>query len=157
MKRNRFRLDTVMRVRRIQEDVEVGRLTKARLDVAAAHRRVEERTERYRSEVSSMGTLHNAASFLAERDRFDRLGDHVVAAHHEVVETSDVERERLVDWSVAAQRVSALDRLLERHQASHHADLLAEEVLDADERTMQRRIRAMNAAATAPAPSATNS
>lgn len=152
MKRNRFRLETVMRIRRTQEDVEVGRLSLA-LGAAAAARAVEtEREQRYLAAVqhpaggwSAERPALSTDAFLADRSMTELMGDAVVVAQAEVATADAVVDERRVDWSLAAKRVAALERLHERHVDAHHAAVLAEESSDADERTMARRLREMQA------------
>ncbi len=139
MKRNRFRLATVMRVRQIQEDIEMGRLTQARLDVANAQLRQAERAEAYKQATQPDGKPVPSHQFLRERSKFERLGDQVVDAAHEVSLARNEEQLRRQDWSIAAQRVSALDRLRDRHNESYQSELATEEVQDTDERTNQRR------------------
>ena len=138
MKRNRFRLATVLRVRSVQEDVELGRLSHARADARRASEHADRSFDRYavRSQRSSATTTNG---FLADRAQMDRLADSVVVARADVVAANEVVHERRLDWSHAAQRVSALDRLRDRHDEAFAAAALLEEVTDADERTTARQ------------------
>ena len=142
MKRNIFRLATVMRVRRIQQDIELGRLAQARIELNEARLRQAQRIEEYRTATRADGSAVSSQQFLRERSKFERLGDQVTVAGQQVSQARDDEFLRHQDWSIAAQRVSALDRLHDRHNAEHQSALGTEEVLDADERTTQRRFRA---------------
>lgn len=142
MKRNLFRLATVMRVRRIQHDIELGRLTQARTELGEARLHEAQRIQEYRTATRPDGSAVSSQQFLRERSKFERLGDQVTVAVQQVSLRRDDECLRHQDWSIAAQRVSALDRLHDRHNAEHQSALDAEEVLDADERTTQRRFRA---------------
>ena len=139
MKRNRFRLATVMRVRQIQEDTEMGRLTQARLTVHRAQTRQAECIEAYRRAAQPDDGKLSSSEFVRERDKFERLGQQVVSGANEVTRAVDEERLRRHDWSIAAQRVSALDRLRERNNAAYEHGMAVSEIVEADERTNQRR------------------
>ena len=98
----------------------------------------------YHDVVALSAQTANAVTFLAGRDRLDRFGDSVVQSQEDVADASVTLDARRGDWSAAAQRVSALERLYERHTDARHADFLATEVQDTDERTMQRGLNALN-------------
>ena len=138
MKRNRFRLETVMRVRRIQEDIELSRLAQARLDVARALAAEVASIQAYQVATQPDQSGSSTREFLNDRVRLDRLGEQISTARRETADRRDEEDRRHADWSIAAQRVSALDRLRTNHTEAHHAALVTEDVSDSDERTMQR-------------------
>jgi flagellar export protein FliJ len=141
MKRNRFRLATVLRVRTVQEDVELGRLSHARADAQRASEHAERSLDRYVVRAQHRATT-NTEAFLAGRAHLDRLADSVVISRADVAVANGIVQERRVDWSHAAQRVSALDRLRDRHDEAFAAAARLEEVADADERTTTRgRVR----------------
>jgi flagellar export protein FliJ len=142
MKRNRFRLETVLRVRRIQEDVELGRLGAAQRAAEAAHAEEEQCFDRYRVGVNVAVPALGVDAFLATRAQVERLGDGALVANALANAADEHVTERHADWSVAAQRVSGLERLEERHRDGHRAEVLADEVRDADEATIQRRFLA---------------
>lgn len=139
MKRDRFRLATVLRVRQIQEDAERGRLALARAGAGRAVAHSEAQTGRYRQATAGSPQHGSTEAFIGARVHIDRLVDAVVCAHGEAAAAECFVEERRADWSVAAQRVSALDRLRDRHREAFVAAALTEEVLDADERTISRR------------------
>jgi flagellar export protein FliJ len=141
MKRDRFRLATVLRVRKIQEDAERGRLALARADVERAALHAHHQTTQYEHGAQRAPLAGAAETFIDSRLHVDRLVHAVVASRSDVASAEVVVEDRRVDWSVAAQRVSALDRLRERHHDAFVAATLAEEVLDADERTISQRHR----------------
>lgn len=151
MKRNRFRLEAVMRVRRIQEEIERARMTVARADVARANELERRQTDRYRAIVAATTSEAGTATFLAERGRMDRFRQSVVTSHDDVIVAANELGLRRDDWSLAAQRVSALDRLHDRHQQLHHFETLADEVRETDERTTQRRLLSTRSTPAAPA------
>ena len=102
MKRNRFRLETVMRVRRIQEDIELSRLAQARLDVARALAAEVASIRAY--EVATQPDLSGSTTreFLNDRVRLDRLGEQISTARKETADSRDEENRRHADWSIAA-------------------------------------------------------
>ncbi len=139
MKRNPFRLATVLRVRHVQEDVELGRLSLARADARRAADRADALLDRYRLQTTTGPSVTSTGAFLADRLHGERLAESVVDARADVVTSQQVVADRRVDWSFAAQRVSALVRLRDRHNEASAAAVLLEDVLDADERTIARR------------------
>ncbi len=139
MKRNPFRLATVLRVRHVQEDIELGRLSLARADARRAADCADVSLARYRRQTTDGPSVASTGAFLADRLHGERLAESVTQARADVVTTQQVVADRRVDWSVAAQRVSALVRLRDRHNEAFAAEVLHEDVLDADERTTARR------------------
>ena len=84
-------------------------------------------------------SVTSTGAFLADRLHGERLAESVIDARADVVTSQQVVADRKVDWSFAAQRVSALVRLRDRHNEASAAAVLLEDVLDADERTIARR------------------
>ena len=142
MKRDRFRLATVLRVRQLQEDAERGRLALARAGALRATSHSAAQTDRYREGSAGAVLPGSTDAFIGTRGHVDRLANAVVSANGDLAAAEVVVDERRLDWSVAAQRVAALDRLRDRHRQAFVASLLSEDVLDADERTVSRRHRA---------------
>jgi flagellar protein FliJ len=141
MKRDRFRLATVLRVRKIQEDAERGRLALARADAGRAALHADRQTTHYLDGAERSPSLGSTDSFVGSRTHVERLVDAVVASRGNVAAAEVVVETRRIHWSIAAQRVSALDRLRERHRDAFTAAALAEDVIDADERTITQRYR----------------
>ena len=139
MKRSPFRLATVLRVRHVQEDVELGRLSLARADARRAADRADASLDSYRRQTTEGSSMASTGAFLAERLHAERLAESVTRARADVVTSQQIVADRRVDWSFAAQRVSALVRLRDRHNEAFAAAALLEDVLDADERTTARR------------------
>lgn len=140
MKRNRFRLATVLRVRHVQETVELGRLALARADARRASDVADASLGRYRMRADEQPVARDTAAFLADRLHCERLAESVVVARVGMDTARGVVAERHSDWSIAAQRVSALGRLRDKHDEAFAAATLLEEVVDADERTTARRL-----------------
>ena len=121
MKRYRFRLEQVLRVRRLQEEQARAELQVANGEVTRA---VELRTLRvadYRA-ISAPSGSRSTNDFMAARSSHERAAAAVLAAavaHDEAVRAAE---ERRAAWAQAAQAVTALERLDERRRAEHAAE-----------------------------------
>ena len=133
MNRYRFRLETVRRIRRVQEDLAVGAWRVAQADLQAAEAERSAAIERYRGREVPAGAM-GAAAFLAECDRAARSADAVVSSGVRCVERSVVVDERRADWSIAAQRVAGLDKFDERSRADHALTAARSEAVIDDDR-----------------------
>lgn len=140
MKRNRFRLETVLRVRRIQEEIVLAEMLTARAEMERSTVYEHQQRTRYFGIIHDSPTENNSDGFLAERGRMNRFLHNVLESQTGVANSTDLLNQRRETWSAAAQRVSALQRLHDRHQQSHRVDELADEVRETDERTTQRRL-----------------
>jgi flagellar protein FliJ len=126
MKRYQFRLDTVLRVRRIEEERELVALAAARQAAVAAERAAVDCLTRYRS-LAGTGQRSSSTAFVAGRGRLSLAADSVReadAAHARAVEAADVQRGR---WTESARRVSSLERLDERGRAEHDVEVRRDE------------------------------
>lgn len=132
MKRYRFRLEPVLRVRRIEQDT-------ARAVMAAAARSLDAADEQLHQSVSHYRTVplvdgpHDTAGWLARRASAERAASAVVRAGVErehAAASLDRERDALRD---ARQRVAALERLDERRREEHALAAQRQEVVDVDE------------------------
>jgi flagellar FliJ protein len=123
-----FRLASVLRVRRVQEEVARAEVLKAHRASGTAWTDVERRTaylEARRGELSS-GT--SAAFIGAMTAGIARASDLSAArAAHQLA--TEVAAERSAEWSASAQKVKTLESLEERHRT---------EVRAADEASAQR-------------------
>lgn len=132
MNRYHFRLEPVLRVRRIQQDAARAAMAAARRDVDVAEVALDESMGRYES-LPSADAGRPAADWLAQRTRSGHTAATVVAhgIDREVaVERLDAQREAVRD---ARRRVAALERLDERRRDEHHAEARREESLEVDE------------------------
>jgi flagellar protein FliJ len=128
LKRFRFRLEHVLRVRRLQEDL-------ARADLMHAHREARAAADRVNSRVAD---YTNAPRPNGEQpyDEFSRVQFHldnaagaITVARAGYRHALAVVDDRRADWAAARQRVAALERLEERRRDEH-----AIEVRRADDR-----------------------
>jgi flagellar biosynthesis chaperone FliJ len=120
MKRYRFRLDQVSRVRRLQEEsaradmlLARQRLIEAGADLSMASERLHQR---------SISSSANAHLFRAERHHDERLTLAVTAARAAEANARLLVGRRAEEWTAAAREVSAIDRLEARARAVHDAE-----------------------------------
>lgn len=133
------RLDTVMRVRRIQEQLASAEVGRNRLALADAERaeRAAWRLVADRAATAPTTTTRRDA-LLAERAKLavgiavaHRLGDSTAAAHHHVDLAID-------DWRRAAQRLDGIERLSERLTAAERAEEERREIVELDDLVVMR-------------------
>lgn len=133
MSRYRFRLESVLRVRRVQEDRARAELALARIAEAEAR----ERTVRRRgllSRASEVGLPSgDTTTWGAQRDRMDRLAAAVTASHAAEAHAADLSRNRLEAWEHAAAELRMLERLDERHREEWRDEQLRAEQKTLDE------------------------
>lgn len=140
MKRYHFRLEQVLRVRRMQEEAARGQLLAATAAVAAQEQQLVERTAAYEASLSAT-EIQPCADFLYEQSRRSAFAAAVLAQRGSVREAhDDVARARAV-WSESASRVGALERLDERQRTEHRAQAQKEDELNTDELVVSRHGR----------------
>ncbi len=144
MKRYRFRLDTVLRVRRVEEDRAIAALADARRRLEAAEQTLERTLDRYSVVPQPVGALP-LAELLRARAHQELVAASVVHAGAERLRaeaTVDLQRE---EWSAAAQRVAALERLDERRRAEHALEAQRQETIEVDDMVVARAGRRVRA------------
>lgn len=118
MKKFQFRLEPVLRVRRIQQDQARARLLDANREARATAELLETRRDQYASAARPAGLL-GYEEFELMLFRLDSAAGSVRVAetfHRLALERVD---ERRTEWAAAKQRVAALDHLEERQRAEH--------------------------------------
>ena len=144
MKRYEFRLEAVLRVRRIQEARARADLAMANLAVTAANQALAAKVDAYAQLPRPVGVMEQPA-FFGTQDRLERsaatvidLGERRDAAKRHAAEQHAV-------WSETAQRVSALERLDERQREEY--DLETQRAVDreVDDLVVSRYLRAREA------------
>jgi flagellar protein FliJ len=136
MKRYRFRLESVLRVRRIQEDVARGELARATLALRTAEAALEagrEHLDRLSHEPSPIGP----EAWQARRRILLSAADEVEQLVHGMTAAASERDARQAALAEARSRVRALERLDERRRAQH--DLEAARL---DERTVDELVTA---------------
>lgn len=121
MKRYRFRLEQVARVRRIQEE-------QARADMLAARQRLIDAgadlsLASQRLDQRAITTSANAHLFRAERHHDELLTLAVTAARAAEANARLLVGRRTEEWTAAAREVAALERLELRSRAEHQIEL----------------------------------
>ena len=139
MSRYRFRLESVLRVRRVQEDRARAQLARARLEELEARRATEVRRGRLRRNMDVGMPSGDPDNWKAHRDRSDRLAAAVTASQAAELHAAELSTRRLEDWERAAADLRALERLDERHRDEWRAEQLRDEQRVLDEISTRRR------------------
>jgi flagellar FliJ protein len=122
VKRYRFRLETVLRVRRVQEDAARGDLARANAAVAAAAADVEAARERLAG-MASEPVPANPVEWQARRALLLGRAAEITARQTDL-QAADTERAgRQRALAEARTRVRALERLDERRRAEHAVEM----------------------------------
>lgn len=137
----RFRLETVLRVRRIQEERARAELLSARLGERAA---TDERDRRGALiDVARAAGLPDGSRLAwgTARDEHDRLAGALDAARAAEVAAADLTTRSLDHWEATAADLRGLERLDERHRALWRAERDREEQRRLDETASARAVR----------------
>jgi flagellar FliJ protein len=141
MNRYRFRLESVLRVRRAEEEL-------ARQELARANARLRAAMEAFRRESERYGALESAPGALdptgfRQARAYAELAAATVDAARQVMDAAAEEAAgRYVAWSEAATLVAALERIDDRRRAEHREEALRAEVAEADDMTSARFVAA---------------
>jgi flagellar export protein FliJ len=122
LKKFKFRLESVQKVRQLEEERARMRLMEANAEARETAARVEARLHAYVSSPRPDQPLSREA-FEHERFKLEALATAVESAriaHREALDVVDVRR---VEWLEAKQRVSALEKLEARRREEHAIDL----------------------------------
>jgi flagellar protein FliJ len=140
MKRFRFRLEQVLRVRRIEEDrakVALLEANRAAHDAAVA---VEERLAEYATRSFPSGP-HSYAEFERTLFLLDAAAGAVDLARINHRAALDVVAQRRAEWLATRQRVDALERLESRRRDEYAVELRRAEDLLVDDLVVARHAR----------------
>jgi flagellar export protein FliJ len=121
VKRFRFRLEQVLRVRRLQEDRARAALLAANRDAHEAAVRVEAALAEYQTR-SFPGGVQTYEAFERALFLLDTAASSVELERRAYREALVVVDERRNEWMDARRRVHALERLEERRRAEHELD-----------------------------------
>lgn len=122
MRRYRFRLEQVLRVRRLQEEQARGELADARRRLDGSSARLRQALEAYQARMDERLQAPTGEA-LVERDRRAALARGVTAARVAEANALLTFRTSLDQWQEAARRVQGLERLDERHRSEHEIEL----------------------------------
>ncbi len=143
MKRFRFRLATVLRVRRVQEDQARAALLAAHRDASQAGKAVTDALLAYSATPSLLGS-HGHDDFERARFRLEHAAGAVEFTRFRQRVALDLVEERRTEWMATHQRVAALERLETRRRGEH-----ALEEQRAEDRVMDEIVVARHAMNTA--------
>lgn len=121
MKRYRFRLEQVRRVRQVQEDLAAAALGEARQGEVAAAAALDRRTEAVANRRRPSGH-HDGASLQAQRVVWGAELRALSAATTSLAAAGDRVAEQRDLWLTASRRVRALELLDERRREEHRIE-----------------------------------
>ncbi len=113
MRKFAFRLESVLRVRRVQEDGARAQLSLANRDVQIAAARVNARRERY-DDLPRPHGVHESDTLERIWFSLDAAAGAVGYAHRERVDAEARAAERRGEWTEARRRTQVLERLRTR-------------------------------------------
>jgi flagellar FliJ protein len=140
VKRYRFRLEPVLRVRRTEEEAARAQLAAANAAAGRQQSLLVERERAYEISLKSSG-IQPTADFLFEQSSRSAHAAAVLEQRRRVREAHDDAARARGVWSGAAARVGALERLDERQRDEHRAATLKEDELTTDELVVSRHAR----------------
>jgi flagellar FliJ protein len=129
----RFRLATVLRIRRMEEETAKLELRAANVALRNAVAARDAADERYRSFTSSKQAIASASELMAERLEAGLLAEQVAATQRRAMERAASAALAQARWSNAAKRVAVLERLDARRREEHAAGELRAEVALVDD------------------------
>lgn len=132
MKRYQFRLESVLRVRRAQEELARQELARANIRLREATARRHAQEDHYRTVVSDTAAA-DPRQLLAERVRGDLAAQALNGARRAATETEVAAAVRHAAWRETAQRVAALERLDDRRRDEHARTSQQAEIAETDD------------------------
>jgi flagellar FliJ protein len=137
VKRYRFRLEAVLRVRRLQEDVARAALAEAAAAVARAEG-AEQCARAWLDALRSAPVPREPAAWDAHRAVQLAAADELAARGAELAAQRAAQRARQLELADARTRVRALERLDERRRAEHAREAARQEERGADDLVTSR-------------------
>jgi flagellar protein FliJ len=140
LKRFHFRLEQVLRVRRLQEDIARGALMHANLQARQAADAVNARVEEYATAARPSGP-QSYDTFNRMQSQLDHAAGAITVARVEYQQALGVVEERRAEWAAARQRVAALERLEARRRDEHAIEVRRAEDRLVDDLVVARHAR----------------
>lgn len=137
MKRYSFRMEQVLRVRRLQEDVARAGVAIARSAERDAEIVLASSNEYYMS-LETPAEAADATSFLGQRDRGALRATGVRLAEGQLSTATEATAAAIEDWHATHQRVEALERLDDRRREEYDVELRRYEDATVDEIVVSR-------------------
>lgn len=139
MRRYRFRLESVLRLRRAEEGQARDALAAANAELRAALGARDAEARRYAGLPRPLGTM--TPEVLRSEHATTTLAAATLAGAQQAVSAAAARTaEAQLAWSAAAQRVSVLERLDERRRLEHAEDLRHEEITELDDLVTSRYV-----------------
>ena len=137
MKKYKFRLASVLRVRRIQEDQAKAAALLANQRVALARTVLNARKDHYNSYVAQTAQqaalMSSASDYLAFRAMQKLAAEGIAFAEVNLTVTEEVAEERRTEWVERRQKVQTLERLDERRREEHRVEADREYAKEVDD------------------------
>jgi flagellar export protein FliJ len=140
LKRFHFRLEQVLRVRRVQEDIARGALMLANREAQTAADAVNARVAEYTDAARPSGA-QSYDTFNRMQSHLDNAAAAITVARAEYKSRLEVVETRRSEWAAARQRVAALERLEERRRAEHAVEVRRAEDRLVDDLVVARHAR----------------
>jgi flagellar export protein FliJ len=137
VKRYRFSLESVLHVRRTQEEAARQQLAAANMDLRRSRIALVAETERYQARTDVLGPC-DMDSFRASRLGAEQVAGCVAAARQRVESNGLAATARRAEWSHAAREVAALERLDERRQSEWQAEFRRQEDVEVNDMVTAR-------------------
>ena len=144
MKRFRFRLEQVLRVRRLQEDIARAALLHANHEAKNAADAVNARIADYAAASRPSGAQTYEA-FNRMQFELDNSAGAITVARAEYRRALEVVDQHRADWTAARQRVAALERLEQRRRDEHAIEARRAEDRLVDDLVVARHARGVHA------------
>jgi len=144
LKRFRFRLEQVLRVRRLQEDMARAALQHANLDARRAADAVNARIEEYGAAARPEGA-QSYDTFNRMQSHLDNAAGAITVARGLYQQALGVVEERRAEWAAARQRVAALERLEQRRRDEYDIEARRAEDRLVDDLVVARHARGAHA------------
>jgi hypothetical protein len=140
--RGSSRLHTLLKVRRIQEEIRRGRLAGEVVAERRAEQELQQAYDRYALPAAEpLAALDTTKAFLGERRHKGALAGSVRAASAGADTAAEVTLYARAEWSEAAMRMTALERLADRAREAARTERLAAEQRTSDESASALRQR----------------
>jgi flagellar export protein FliJ len=140
VKRYRFPLASVLRVRKIEEDQAISAFAEAERQRVAAEALAARREAAHRETRPAEG-VSTTDEFLAARARQERSAAAVLASQAELAQARMATNARRAALNAAAAAVSALEHLDEKGRAEHVLETQREETIEVDDLVTGRHRR----------------
>jgi flagellar FliJ protein len=144
LKKFRFRLEQVLRIRRVQEDMARAVLMHANHDARAAADVVNARIEDYSAAARPSGA-QSYEMFNKLQAHLDNAAGAIVVARANYQQALRVVEQRRTEWAAAQQRVAALERLEDRRRDEYAIELRRAEDKEVDDLVVARHARGAHA------------